>query len=269
MTRVVSMQAVSDRRVRACAIAGRSAWGADDGVGRTGSHLTADGGSADAQWFHRASWHLVAGRRRLTVNIIAFDAHRAYTVAANKPSVTNFTYYIPAGGEHARMTSGQPGDGPNWLTEANLQTDGYLLFADALPQDNEPGKTKTQSHAWNQDHFPICPWAMIIADRSLFVAGFRDRIDPQDPWATFEGRRGGVLDASSQRRKETGGIHARKSASVGRPGGSKRAIVSRNSEWFGGLLGEAVTPTFRDAMKVRRANRAATATMPPHRVKAA
>jgi outer membrane protein assembly factor BamB len=168
--------------------------GAEDGVGRNGSHLTADGGFADAQWFHRASWHLVAGRSRLTGNIIAFDTHHAYTVAANKPGVTNFTYYIPADGEHARMTSGQSGDGPNWLTEVNLQSDGYLLFADALPQDNKPGTIKNQSHAWTQDHFPICPWAMIVADQTLFVAGFRDRIDPQDPWATFEGRRGGVLD---------------------------------------------------------------------------
>ena len=38
---------------------------------------------------------------------------------------------------------------------------------------------------------------MVAADKTLFVAGFPDRIDPKDPWATFEGRRGGVLCAFS------------------------------------------------------------------------
>ena len=33
--------------------------------------------------------------------------------------------------------------------------------------------------------------------KTLLVAGFADRIDPDDPWATFDGRGGGLLRAVS------------------------------------------------------------------------
>jgi hypothetical protein len=162
-------------------------------AGPPGLRLMAEGGFSDAQWFHRAYWRLAAGKSEVTGNLIAFDQHNAYTVAANKPGNSNFSYYIPSGGLHDRLTSGQAGNRPAWLTTVNLQSDGYLLFADQLAQLTNPGRRKTREHEWVHDRFPVCPWAMMLADQTLFVAGFRDRIDPQDPWATFEGRRGGVL----------------------------------------------------------------------------
>jgi outer membrane protein assembly factor BamB len=167
--------------------------------GLRGLHLTADGGFSDAQWFHRAYWHLTSGKRGLTGNLIAFDEHSAFVAAANKPGSSNYSYYIPAGGRHDRLTSGQAGNVPSWLGTVNLQSDGYLLFADALTRDQKQKKAKGLDHAWAQDHFPICPWAMIVADQRLFIAGFQDRIDPKDPWATFEGRRGGVICVVSAR----------------------------------------------------------------------
>ena len=36
---------------------------------------------------------------------------------------------------------------------------------------------------------------MVVAGPTLFVAGFPDRVEAGHPWATFEGRRGGVLRA--------------------------------------------------------------------------
>ena len=44
---------------------------------------------------------------------------------------------------------------------------------------------------------PIRPSAMILAGKTLFVAGPPDKVDPADPWAAYEGRRGATLYAIS------------------------------------------------------------------------
>jgi len=44
---------------------------------------------------------------------------------------------------------------------------------------------------------PIYVRAMTLADRTLFVAGLPDTMDPKDPAAILEGRGGGVLWAVS------------------------------------------------------------------------
>ena len=42
---------------------------------------------------------------------------------------------------------------------------------------------------------------MIVSAEHLFIAGEPDLVDPADPWAAFEGRKGGLLQVRS---KETG-----------------------------------------------------------------
>ena len=55
-----------------------------------------------------------------------------------------------------------------------------------------------ERYAWHQ-RVPIRPSAMALAPgpddsgRRLLVAGTPDRIDPEDPLATFEGKGGGLL----------------------------------------------------------------------------
>ena len=44
---------------------------------------------------------------------------------------------------------------------------------------------------------PIRIRAMVLADKTLFVAGPPDVLDPADPLAAFEGRKGAVLQAVS------------------------------------------------------------------------
>jgi outer membrane protein assembly factor BamB len=60
---------------------------------------------------------------------------------------------------------------------------GYLLFA----HDFENGK-----NAW-AERIPIRGRALVAADNVLCVAGPPDVVDPADPLAAFEGRKGGVL----------------------------------------------------------------------------
>jgi len=52
---------------------------------------------------------------------------------------------------------------------------------------------------------PVRVTSMTLAGKTLFAAGTPDVIDPDDPWAAYEGKRGGVLLAVSA---ETGEVLA-------------------------------------------------------------
>jgi len=55
---------------------------------------------------------------------------------------------------------------------------------------------KTAKARWSKT-LPIRIRAMAAAGRTLFVAGSPDEADPRDPWAAFDGRKGGILLALS------------------------------------------------------------------------
>jgi len=152
--------------------------------GLSGKRLIIDGGFLDDFWFHKAYWRL----GRLLGNLIVFDEQHAYVAAAHLSAAgDNYGFYVPAGGRADTVARGTGKGDPGWLSGAKVQHGGYHLFA----------TTAASQKAWHHDRFPIRPRAMVAAGKTLFVAGFPDRIDPEDPWATFEGRRGGVLRALS------------------------------------------------------------------------
>jgi outer membrane protein assembly factor BamB len=68
------------------------------------------------------------------------------------------------------------------------------------PSEEVAGKGKKRAAAsestWNET-VPIYARAMALADKTLFVAGLPDTLDPKDSLAVLEGRRGGVLWAVS------------------------------------------------------------------------
>jgi hypothetical protein len=83
---------------------------------------------------------------------------------------------------------------------------GCLLFGDAnrpfTPDEKKPGeadyppKTKRPRgpgpHKWTAK-LPFQARAMVMAGKTLFVAGWPDVIDPRDPFSAIEGRKGGLL----------------------------------------------------------------------------
>jgi len=175
----------------------------------TRPRLVADGGFFNTRWFHRAFWHLTAGRNRATGNLIAFDARRAYVAAANAPGMNNKSFHIPAGGDKDRVT-GTDGRGPSWLAKPNLQVGGCILFATGSapagkPPAGQPAKPERKRAkrrrapkprartVWRHGTFPVMPRAMVVAGKTLLVGGPLDRADPDDPWASLEGRSGGLL----------------------------------------------------------------------------
>jgi outer membrane protein assembly factor BamB len=167
--------------------------------------LAADGGFANKRWFHRAFWNFKSTVGRAKGNLIAFDNTRAYVAAANLPGGPNQTFHIPAGGLTSRV-AGVDGDGPSWLANPNLQVGGTVLFAaksrtdtstEEIPDPRGPRYGKSiqppAPAVWRHNHFPIYPWAMVVGSKCLAVAGPSAQIQPDDPWASFEGRAGGEL----------------------------------------------------------------------------
>ncbi len=84
---------------------------------------------------------------------------------------------------------------------------GYLVFADK--NESEPvldDRTRETTKGWGftrkappvwHDWMPIRVRSMVLAGKTLFVAGPPDVVDPEDPMGAFEGRKGAVLRAVS------------------------------------------------------------------------
>jgi len=156
--------------------------------GGTRPHLIADGGFFDTQWFHRASWLL---NRKLRGRLIVFDEHFAYV--AGSGGTSNYSYYVPAGGRlDGIVGKDDPAPSVGWL-KADLQHAGYTLFAATYTSGGKAARGGKPQKGWRLDRFPICPSAMVVCAKMLFVAGFPDQVDSDDPWANFEGRAGGRI----------------------------------------------------------------------------
>jgi outer membrane protein assembly factor BamB len=137
-------------------------------------HVFATGGFRDDTWFNRTTWSVANANH---AQLLVFDENAAYGIEAFQSTA------------RARpFTAGAK---------------GYRLFAKTLkgskPQRSSGRKkrgTPTRTFLWST-HIPVRGNAMALAGDVLFVAGTPDIIDPADPLAAFEGRKGGVLCAIS------------------------------------------------------------------------
>lgn len=160
------------------------------GVRRMGRHVFATSGFLDDSWFNRTYWmyaadwpgFYIAHRAAKTGQLLVVGPQKTYAVQAFPSRNLQSPLFTPG-------------------------NKGYLLFADA--NDNEPvlddrtvevtkgwGFTRTAPPVWF-DWVPIRIRGMVLAGQKLYVAGPPDVVDPADPMAAFEGRKGGVLRAYS------------------------------------------------------------------------
>jgi outer membrane protein assembly factor BamB len=136
--------------------------GEEEAVESTARHLLSTAGFLDASWFNRTAWTLgrVAGR------ILCFDEETVYGVAAY--------------GSRNRSGFFFPGK-------------GYRLFAVRQPNaEDRRKKPKRPARRWDM-RVPIRVRGMVLADDRLVVAGPPDVVPDENPWAAFEGNKGGVL----------------------------------------------------------------------------
>jgi len=125
---------------------------------QAGLRLYAKGGLLDASYFKRAPWSL--GNQGGYARLLVHDAHAAYRVQMfdSLRGLDPNVYFIPG-------------------------AKGYRLFA----ADKSTGKAN-----WSK-YIPIRVVAMAVTEDALCVAGPPDRVNPQDPLGSFEGRMGALL----------------------------------------------------------------------------
>jgi len=156
------------------------------GQRQMGLHLLTTAGFLDDSWFNRTYWmysaswpgYYLAHRAAKTGQLLVVGPEKTYAIQVY-PS-RNFQSPLFTPGER-----------------------GYLLLADR--NDNEPVldyRTRGTTKGWGYTRMAPPEWyawlpirvrAMVLAGEHLFVVGPPDRVDPEDPMATFEGRRGSVL----------------------------------------------------------------------------
>jgi len=160
--------------------------GMNMGDRHTGMHLAPTAGFLDDTWFNRTYWMYSdnwpgwyhAHRGAKTGQLLVLGPERTYAVQA-----------FPTRNRQSPLFT--PGD------------KGYLLVAD--DNDTEPvlddltrgatkglGYTRLKPPAW-YDWVPIRIRGMVLARDHLFVAGPPDVVDPDDPMASFESRKGAML----------------------------------------------------------------------------
>lgn len=144
-----------------------------------GRHLAAnDGGLLDDTWFNSAFWVYLKSRAQMLV----FDDDTVYGIQAYEKFVTK-SY------PHDIFTPGK----------------GYRLFAAGMKpgtagtsgKPRKRGKGKTGPSIKWEGRTSVRARAMVVTDGHLCLAGTPDIVDENDPWAAFEGRKGGVLEVYS------------------------------------------------------------------------
>jgi hypothetical protein len=126
-------------------------------------HLLPTAGFLDDSWFNRTGWAIGPVRGQ----ILAFDQTAVYGVAAYGSSNRSGFFF--------------PGK-------------GYSLFAAVPGRTVADRRTKRKGPAerWRV-RVPIRVRGMVVARDHLVIAGSPDSVPDDDPWAAFEGRKGGVL----------------------------------------------------------------------------
>jgi len=155
-----------------------------------GLHLFSTGGFLDDSWWNRTFWMYAKTWPGYQMAHIAPKAGQLLVVGENK------TYAV-----HAYPTR-------NIHSPKFIPADkGYLLIADdnanepildhrSWARDKGMGYTRQSPPQWHR-WIPIRMRSMALAGNRLFVAGPPDLVDPDDPYAAFEGRKGAILRAIS------------------------------------------------------------------------
>jgi hypothetical protein len=126
----------------------------------------------DDAWFSRTRWHL---NDKPLAEYLVFNTDSVYGLGARGAMSANAGFFTPG-------------------------AKGYELFA----ADRSPaaaGKPTSANKASSRKRWsvrvPVRVTSMVLAGNTLFAAGTPDILDPKDPWAAYEGKRGGDLLALS------------------------------------------------------------------------
>ncbi len=153
---------------------------------RVGLHLMSNAGFLDTSWFDRNYWTY---SRRWPGFYFAYHGPKAGQILVFDDQTTyGLHVFTQRQGHSPRFWPGK---------------DGYELFADsneaepvlrpsAIGREKGHGYTRTRLPRWSVQ-VPVRFRAMVLAGDRLYAAGPPDVVPQDDPYAAFEGRKGGRL----------------------------------------------------------------------------
>ena len=125
------------------------------------TYLRSGQGFLDDSLYGRTQFHLEGGE---SCHLLCFDQQRSYGFQLSA-GTGHFVFFTPGG-------------------------EGYSILC--FDREHEPARK--QGKIW-EEKLPLRVQAMVLAGENLFLGGVPDRIDPNDPLASFDGRAGASLAA--------------------------------------------------------------------------
>jgi len=189
------------------------------GAQDVGTHVFSTSGLLDDSWYNRTFWMYskrwpgfqLANQAPKTGQLLVVDDEKTYAVHVFYRRNVHSPMFFP-GKEgyllYADMNTAEPqivgeqGARPplRWLPQSDYDRGGgrgiWTLDREAFGLDKMIGYTRAEPPVWT-NWLPVRIRAMVKARNTLFVAGPPDELDPQDPYAAFEGRKGARLVAVS------------------------------------------------------------------------
>jgi outer membrane protein assembly factor BamB len=148
----------------------RLLFGDPDGSGSTaGGPLHATAGLLDHTGFSRTGWYL--GDQPYGDHLV-FTRDRVWGARYRKSMSANGGFFMPGKQGFEYFCADRRGS--------------------SRGKKGGQGKRPPPPSTWSR-RIPVRPLAMALAGSRLLVAGPPDTIDSKDPWAAYDGRRGGVL----------------------------------------------------------------------------
>ncbi|HEO70938.1 MAG TPA: hypothetical protein ENN80_06705, partial [Candidatus Hydrogenedentes bacterium] len=182
----------------------------DLGNRRMGRHLMATAGLLDDSWWNRTYWmyaecwpgFYIAQQSPKAGQILVFDDETTYALKCYTLRNRHSPMFFP--GKTGYLLFADDNDNEPVLVNASgsLEAVAWLppihpavertLNEPAVDVDKGVGFTRASPSKWTA-WIPVRARAMVLAENALFLAGPPDVLDPADPLAAFEGRKGALL----------------------------------------------------------------------------
>jgi hypothetical protein len=159
------------------------------GARQTDLHLVATGGFLDDSGFDRLYWMYaerwpglyVAVNTPKAGQILVFDETTTYGLHTFNKKFSRSPYFKPGAEGHELFAD---------------DNDNEPILTDAAARRERGSMSRTRPPKWSVK-IPVRARGMVLAGKTLFLAGPPDVIDADDPYGAFEDRKGGVLWAVS------------------------------------------------------------------------
>ncbi len=189
------------------------------GAQDVGLHIFSTAGMLDDSWYNRTFWMYskrwpgfqLANQAPKTGQLLVVDQDKTYAVRVFyrrnvhspmfTPAKEGYLLFADRNTNEPQIVGEQGASKPvEWLPQSDYSRargdEVRKLESEAFGLDKMIGYTRAEPPVWKR-WLPVRIRAMVKAADILFVAGAPDLLDPKDPYAAFEARKGAILIAVS------------------------------------------------------------------------